>query len=96
MLGWHISVYRLTDETLRDLGGGAGAGGTATIGSSAKECLIARDPSGLGERLAVWQARLEGLDWIDQIVEKGRGVALLQGGYPSRYLIRAGDAVVCQ
>src|SRR4051812_19871329 len=93
MLGWHISVYRLADETLRHAGGRASGGG-ATVGPGAKERLTILDLSELGERLAVWQAPLQGLDWIAEIIEKGQGLALLQGGYPNRYLIRASDAVV--
>jgi hypothetical protein len=78
VLGWHISVHRLTDPALRE------------TGADAEAALAA---SALGERLAVWQAGLAGLQWIDDLAAGGQGRTLLGGGYPSRYLIRARELV---
>jgi hypothetical protein len=38
-----------------------------------------------GARIAVWQTRLWGLQWIDDLVKSGRGHSLGGNGYPSRY-----------
>jgi len=42
-----------------------------------------------GKRLAVWQTGLGGLNWINELVEKGKAVDLGGNGYPSRYTARA-------
>lgn len=56
-----------------------------------------REPASLesdhGERIAVWQTGLNGLGWIDALVEQGRGVCLGGSGYPSRYTARAKDVL---
>jgi hypothetical protein len=49
------------------------------------------DPAALGERVAVWQAGLYGLDWIRRLAEGDGGIALLRGGYPEWFLVRARD-----
>lgn len=41
--------------------------------------------SPLGTRIAVWQARWEGICWIDQLVEDGLARQLGGDGYPYRY-----------
>lgn len=56
-----------------------------------------REPASLEsdhvERIAVWQTGLNGLGWIDALVEQGRGVCLGGSGYPSRYTARAKDVL---
>lgn len=42
-----------------------------------------------GPRLAVWQTGLGGLDWLDELVQEGRAVALGGDGYPVEYAVRA-------
>ncbi len=42
-----------------------------------------------GARLAVWQTGVGGLDWLDELVEKGRAIHLGGNGYPSRYTATA-------
>jgi hypothetical protein len=49
----------------------------------------ARFDSDDGVRLAVWQARLDGLDWIDDLVATGEAFNLGGVGYPIRYTARA-------
>jgi hypothetical protein len=39
-----------------------------------------------GQRLAVWQTGLGGLDWLDELVKAGKAINLGEnGGYPCRY-----------
>lgn len=49
--------------------------------------------TGFGDRVAVWQAGLWGLRWIDDLVEQGRAVDLKGNGYPMRYSARAADLI---
>ncbi len=53
MLGWHISVYRLMDEPLREIRTDAAALRVQLAGDSDRTF----DPSASGERMAVWQTR---------------------------------------
>lgn len=41
--------------------------------------------------LAKWETRVDGLDWIDRLVQEGRAVQVLNGGYPNRYKAKAAD-----
>ena len=43
-----------------------------------------------GTRLAVWQTGLGGLEWIDELVKKGKVVDLGGNGYPSYYTATVG------
>jgi hypothetical protein len=51
--------------------------------------LAARADSNKGARLAVWQADLGGLQWLDDLVEAGSAIHLGGDGYPFRYTARA-------
>jgi len=43
-----------------------------------------------GKRLVVWQTRgFGGLDWIDELVQKGKAIDLGGDGYPRRYTATA-------
>jgi len=42
-----------------------------------------------GARLAVWQAGLWGLEWIDELVKAGNAIDLGGTGYPCRYTATA-------
>lgn len=85
MLGWHISLHRLTDE--------------ASIRRSFADARF--DPErrakfaegAVGERVAVWQAGLWGLKWIEQVATCDGCVALSRNGYPNWYLARAADVL---
>ena len=46
--------------------------------------------SAKGVRLAVWQADVSGLKWIDQLKEEGHVISLGGNGYPLRYTGLAG------
>jgi len=49
------------------------------------------DGMGRGDRIAVWQAELGGLDWITALIADGKATGG-GNGYPMRYLVRATDA----
>ena len=50
------------------------------------------DPS--GARLATWQAGVNGLGWLRELVQRNDAVHLADsGGYPVRYTVRAGAAI---
>ena len=38
-----------------------------------------------GDRLAVWQTDMWGLDWLDELVKAGKAIDLDGNGYPLRY-----------
>jgi hypothetical protein len=38
--------------------------------------------------LAVWQTGIGGLDWIDELVDKGLAICLASNGYPTEYTAR--------
>ena len=44
-----------------------------------------------GRRIAVWQAGVSGLDWLDRLVSEGRAIDLGGCGYPYNYTAMAGD-----
>ena len=69
MLGWHISIYRQTND------------GTSP----------ATAESAAGTRLAVWQTRDGGLNWIKELVKEGKATDLGGDGYPYRYTATAKD-----
>jgi hypothetical protein len=44
-----------------------------------------------GEKLAVWQAGVGGIDWIRDLVTRGDAVGSLGSGYPDLFFARARD-----
>jgi hypothetical protein len=86
VLGWNISVYRLNDEeAIRDAFASAPAH---------PQRRLEFDGAALVERIAVWQAGVYGLDWIERIAdEDGEGIALIRDGYPHWFLVRADDLI---
>jgi hypothetical protein len=47
-----------------------------------------------GDRLAVWQSHVYGLDWLKELVEAHDAVHLSDNaGYPVRYTVRAGAVI---
>lgn len=46
-----------------------------------------------GDVLAVWQADIGGLDWLDALVEQGAAAHLGGQGYPSRYTATAKNLI---
>lgn len=49
----------------------------------------AQSESELGARLAIWDAGIDGLDWIDDLVKAGKAIDLGGNGYPCRYTATA-------
>ena len=45
--------------------------------------------------LASWEAGMEGLQWIEELVEKGKATKLKSDGYPNRYAAKAVDVLPC-
>jgi hypothetical protein len=81
VLGWLISVHRVADEDAVRRALAAEAGVKVVLGDNA-----------LGDRLAVWQAGIDGRQWIRQAASREGGVVReLESGYPHRYLARAAD-----
>jgi hypothetical protein len=52
-----------------------------------------RDRFAQGARIAVWQADLAGLRWIDELVNSGAAIAARENGYPSVFYAKAVDVV---
>lgn len=42
-----------------------------------------------GARIAVWQADLEGLEWLNELVADGKAIDLGGNGYPNHYTAKA-------
>lgn len=43
----------------------------------------------VADRIAVWQAGVKGLDWLDDLVRRNRALLLGGNGYPSKYAAQA-------
>jgi hypothetical protein len=46
-----------------------------------------------GDRIAVWQAGIAGLRWLDELVESGAAMAESSNGYPSVFYAKAADVL---
>ena len=46
-----------------------------------------------GAILARWEAGLNGIRWIENLVKEAKATRLSRGGYPNRYTARAGDVL---
>lgn len=89
MMGWHISLHRLTNEaSIRP------PFADARVHPQRKAEF---DEGAVGERVAVWQAGVGGLQWIEHAAGRDGGIALSRNGYPNWYLVRAADLlpVIC-
>lgn len=51
----------------------------------------AQPQSAKGVRIAIWQAGLYGLQWLDELTKSGKAVSLGGNGYPLRYTAPAGS-----
>ncbi len=49
----------------------------------------AAQESPVGDRIAVWQTGIGGLDWLDSLVETGDVIQIQDPGYPGRYTAQA-------
>lgn len=89
MLGWNIGVHRFAAPELRGYRGDL---------DSVRALIAARTdaaevPRATGDdlRLAAWQAALDGVYWLDQLVDAGKAAHTTRGGVPESYLIRCAD-----
>lgn len=78
MMGFHFSVYRLVDSPPPDI---------PQLLSELTSAALDRVKR--GERIAVWQTGIDGLDWIDQLVKDGRAAGELGSGYPGAFFAPA-------
>lgn len=90
MLGWNISVYTVVPQktsatTTQDQ--------LSTRGLSPAQLDSLRDAFTEGARIAVWQSRIDGLRWIDDLVEAGAAIATKKNGYPSVFYAKALDVL---
>ena len=81
MLGWHISVYpvELANPPLPP----------ASPPDEAHERKLRDLADAAQVRIATWQAGLDGLRWIDELVTHGEAIALPGSGYPNLYFAPA-------
>ena len=52
--------------------------------------------TGIGRREAVlanWETGVGGNSWVQRLVDEGKAVQLLSGGYPNRYTAKANDVL---
>ena len=52
--------------------------------------------TGIGRRdavLANWETSVGGNGWVQRLVDEGKAVQLLSGGYPNRYTAKASDVL---
>jgi hypothetical protein len=85
VLGWHISLHRLIDE--------ASVRRSFVDAQFHSERKAEFEVGAIGHRVAVWQAGLWGLKWIEQAASRAGGVALSRNGYPNWYLVKAADVL---
>lgn len=83
VLGWNVSVRRLVDE--------ASARESFAAAGEHPERRALFHEAAVGTRVAVWQAGLGGLTWIEEAARRVGGVALARNGYPNWYLVLAKD-----
>ncbi|MFH8893392.1 hypothetical protein [Streptomyces sp. NPDC017949] len=58
---------------------------------SPAEMADATPPTEAAATLAFWSVRPFGTDWLRDLELAGKAKELLNGGYPCRYVVRAGD-----
>jgi hypothetical protein len=91
MLGWHVGVYTLVAGDAP--GAAAPQDQSSTRGLSLTQMDGLRDRFAQGDRIAVWQAGIAGLRWVDELVETGAAIAARSNGYPSVFYAKALDVV---
>ena len=91
MLGWHVSVYTIVAGRTSDAP--ALLDQPSTRGLSLAQMDSLRDGFARGARIAVWQADVTGLRWIDELVDSGAAIAARENGYPSVFYAKAVDLV---
>jgi hypothetical protein len=78
MLGFHVSVHRLT-LALADV--------RASMEGQGPESML--NSIEVGERVAVWQVDTEGIAWINRLVENDLAVGNIGTGYPGVFFAPA-------
>jgi hypothetical protein len=91
MLGWNVGVYTMVAGNTSDAA--APQDQPSTRGLSLTQMDSLRDRFARGDRIAVWQADMAGLRWIDVLVKSGAAIAARTGGYPSVFYAKAVDVV---
>jgi hypothetical protein len=91
MLGWNVGVYTIVAGRTSDTP--ALQDQPSTRGLSLAQMDSLRDRFAQGDRIAVWQADISGLRWIDELVESGAAIAARENGYPSVFYAKAADVV---
>jgi hypothetical protein len=91
MLGWNVGVYTIVAGRTSDAP--ALQDQPSTLGLSLTQMDSLRDGFARGARIAVWQADMTGLRWIDELVNSGAAIAARENGYPSVFYAKAVDVV---
>ena len=91
MLGWNVGVYTIVAGSTSDTP--APKDQPSTRGLSLTQMDSLRDAFARGNRIAVWQADVAGLWWIDELVKSGAAIAARANGYPSVFYVKAVDVV---
>jgi hypothetical protein len=91
MLGWNIGVYTMVVRNTSDAP--IPQDQPSTRGLTLAQMDSLRDRFAQGDRIAVWQSGLGGLDWIDELVKSRAAIAARGDGYPSVFYAKAVDVV---
>lgn len=91
MLGWDISVYTMVPRNTSDAPTKDDQPSTRGLTLTQMDSL--RDRFVQGNQIAAWQSGVEGLRWIDEIVESGAAIAVSTDGYPSLFCAKALDVL---
>jgi hypothetical protein len=91
MLGWNVGVYAIVAGRTSDAPDPQDQPSTRGLSLTQMDSL--RDRFVRGDRIAVWQADLAGLRWIDELVKSGAAIAARENGYPSVFYAKAVDVV---
>jgi len=89
MLGWHVSVYKITEPS--PLAGVADVSALLVKLSADTNREALRNALVTGEKLAVWQADVDGLAWVNELVKDTRALQLAFNGYPNLFVALARD-----
>lgn len=89
MRGWNIGVHRFAAPALRGCRGDL----TSIRALISARTESAEVPLATAEdrQLAGWRAALDGVYWLDELVDGGRAAHTSRGGLPESYLLRYGD-----
>jgi|ERR1700733_14581472 hypothetical protein len=89
MLGWHVGVYTLVARNTS--AAAVSHDRPSARGLSLTEMDSLRGGFARGDRIAVWQAGIAGVRWVDELVQSGAAIAAHTDGYPSVFYAKAVD-----